>query len=245
VAEHVGGLTEEGEPHPRDIERFTELSGDRNPIHYDAEAAAATPFGGIVVQGGVTTAILNAVVAEDLPGPGSVFLQLDLRFLAPVRPGDTITGPVVVTSVREDKPITELDVQVTATTAPSRSRAPPSATRCRCPQRVTDAGSPGRWRALAWLAIAEFLAMSTWFSASAVVLELREVWRCRPRPRVDAHHRRAARVRRRGAVLSAALSLADRFPPRRVMAVGALGAAAVNAGLLLVGSAGPAIGCAS
>jgi acyl dehydratase len=96
----------------RDIERFTELSGDRNPIHYDAEAAAATPFGGIVVQGGVTTAILNAVVAEDLPGPGSVFLQLDLRFLAPVRPGDTITGSAVVTSVREDKPITELAVQV-------------------------------------------------------------------------------------------------------------------------------------
>jgi acyl dehydratase len=96
----------------RDIERFTELSGDRNPIHYDAEAAAATPFGGIVVQGGVTTAILNAVVAEDLPGPGSVFLQLDLRFVAPVRPGDTITGSVVVISVREDKPITELAVQV-------------------------------------------------------------------------------------------------------------------------------------
>jgi acyl dehydratase len=96
----------------RDIERFTELSGDRNPIHYDAELAAATSFGGIVVQGGVTTAILNAVVAEELPGPGSVFLQLDLRFVAPVRPGDTITGTVTVTAVREDKPITELDVEV-------------------------------------------------------------------------------------------------------------------------------------
>lgn len=96
----------------RDIERFTELSGDRNPIHYDAELAAATSFGGIVVQGGVTTAILNAVVAEELPGPGSVFLQLDLRFLAPVRPGDTITGTATVTAVREDKPITELDVEV-------------------------------------------------------------------------------------------------------------------------------------
>jgi acyl dehydratase len=95
-----------------DIERFTELSGDRNPIHYDEELAAATTFGGIVVQGGVTTAILNAVVAEDLPGPGSVFLQLDLRFLAPVRPSDTITGSVTVTSVREDKPITSLDVEV-------------------------------------------------------------------------------------------------------------------------------------
>jgi acyl dehydratase len=96
----------------RDIERFTELSGDRNPIHYDEQLAAQTRFGGIVVQGGVTTAILNAVVAEDLPGPGSVFLQLDLRFLAAVHPGHTITGTVEVTSVREDKPITELDVRV-------------------------------------------------------------------------------------------------------------------------------------
>ena len=70
----------------RDIELFTELSGDYNPIHYDEQAAAATALGGIVVQGGVGSAILNAVVAEDLPGPGSVFLQLNLRFAAPVRP---------------------------------------------------------------------------------------------------------------------------------------------------------------
>jgi acyl dehydratase len=97
----------------RDIERFTELSGDRNPIHYDRELAEATRFGGIVVQGGVTTAILNAVVAEDLPGPGTVFLELNLRFLAPVRPGDTVTGAVEVTSARDDKPITGLDVAVT------------------------------------------------------------------------------------------------------------------------------------
>ena len=96
----------------RDIELFTEISGDRNPIHYDDELAAATRFGGIVVQGGVSTAILNAVVAEELPGPGSVFLQLDLRFLAPVRPGDVITGTVQVTSARRDKPITALDVRV-------------------------------------------------------------------------------------------------------------------------------------
>lgn len=95
-----------------DIERFTELSGDRNPIHHDADAAAATPFGGIVVQGGVTTAILNALVAEDLPGPGSVFLELNLRFVAPVRPGDTITGEATVTSVREDKPVSHLDLRV-------------------------------------------------------------------------------------------------------------------------------------
>ena len=97
----------------RDIELFTEISGDRNPLHYDDDIAARSRFGGIVVQGGVSTAVLNAVVAEDLPGPGSVFLQLDLRFLAPVRPGDVITGTVEVTAVRDDKPITRLDVRVT------------------------------------------------------------------------------------------------------------------------------------
>jgi acyl dehydratase len=95
-----------------DIERFTALSGDRNPLHYDADLAAGTRLGGIVVQGGVTTAILNAVVAEDLPGPGTVFLRLDVRFLAPVRPGDAITGEVTVTTVRADKPVCELAVAV-------------------------------------------------------------------------------------------------------------------------------------
>jgi len=95
-----------------DIELFTAISGDRNPLHYDEAAAGATRFGGIVVQGGVTSAILNAVVAEDLPGPGTVFLQVHWSFKAPVRPGDTITGEVEVTAVREDKPITELRTRV-------------------------------------------------------------------------------------------------------------------------------------
>ena len=96
----------------RDIELFTEISGDRNPLHYDEAAARASRFGGIVVQGGVTSAILNAVVAEDLPGPGTVFLQVNWSFKAPVRPGDTITGQVEVTQVRSDKPITELITRV-------------------------------------------------------------------------------------------------------------------------------------
>src|SRR6266404_1704555 len=95
-----------------DIALFTEISGDRNPLHYDEEAARATRFGGIVVQGGITSAILNAVVAEDLPGPGTVFLQVNWDFKAPVRPGDTITGEVKVTKAREDKPITELETRV-------------------------------------------------------------------------------------------------------------------------------------
>ena len=96
----------------RDIELFTEMSGDRNPLHYDEEMAKNTRFGGIVVQGGITSAILNAVVAEDLPGPGTVFLQVNWSFKAPVRPGDVITGEVEVTKVREDKPITELNTRV-------------------------------------------------------------------------------------------------------------------------------------
>lgn len=97
----------------RDIERFTQISGDRNPLHYDAEFAEATRFGGIVVQGGITSAILNAVVAEDLPGPGTVFLHVDWSFRAPVRPGDAITGAVEILEVREDKPITRLVTTVT------------------------------------------------------------------------------------------------------------------------------------
>jgi acyl dehydratase len=97
----------------RDIELFTEISGDRNPLHYDEAYATATPFGGLVVQGGVSTAIINAVVAERLPGPGSVFLNLTLDFKAPVRPGDIITGEVEVTDVRVDKPIANVRVSVT------------------------------------------------------------------------------------------------------------------------------------
>ena len=97
---------------PEYIALFTEISGDRNPLHYDAAAARASRFGEIVVQGGVTSSILNAVVAEDLPGPGTVFLHVDWKFNAPVRPGDTITGAVEVLEVRRDKPITKLATSV-------------------------------------------------------------------------------------------------------------------------------------
>ena len=95
-----------------DIELFTQLTGDRNPLHYDEEAARATRFGGIVVQGGVTTGLLNAVVAEDLPGPGSVFLHTDWSFRAPVRPGDVITAEARVVQARTDKPITTLETVI-------------------------------------------------------------------------------------------------------------------------------------
>jgi acyl dehydratase len=95
-----------------DIELFTEITGDRNPLHYDAEIAARSRFGGIIVQGGITSGLLNALVAEDLPGPGSVFLHVEWSFRAPVRPGDVITARAEVIDMRDDKPIATLATSV-------------------------------------------------------------------------------------------------------------------------------------
>ena len=97
----------------RDVELFTAITGDENPVHYDEELARRSRFGEIVVQGGVTSGLLNALVAQDLPGPGSVFLAVDWRFRAPVRPGDVITARAVVTSVRDDAPVVTLATTIT------------------------------------------------------------------------------------------------------------------------------------
>lgn len=96
----------------RDVVLFTEMTGDRNPLHYDDAAAARAPFGGLIVQGGVTSGLLNAVVAEDLPGPGTVFLGVDWRFVKAVRVGEEIIARVEVTAVRDDKPICTLATTV-------------------------------------------------------------------------------------------------------------------------------------
>ena len=96
----------------RDVEMFTEMTGDKNPIHYDVELATNSPFGGLIVQGGVTTGLLNAVVAEDLPGPGTVFLETNWRFVKAVRVGETIRASVKVEHVRDDKPICKLETVV-------------------------------------------------------------------------------------------------------------------------------------
>jgi acyl dehydratase len=95
-----------------DIELYTEITGDRNPLHYDEKAARRSLFKGLIVQGGVTSGMLNAIVAEDLPGPGTVFLAMELKFVKAVYVGDTITGRVDVTSIRPDKPICTLAVSV-------------------------------------------------------------------------------------------------------------------------------------
>jgi len=95
-----------------DIEAFAEMTGDRNPLHYDKALAEASVFGKLIVQGGVTSGLLNAVVAEDLPGPGSVFLEVNWKFVKAVGIGELITGRVEVTEVRFDKPICRLATSV-------------------------------------------------------------------------------------------------------------------------------------
>jgi acyl dehydratase len=91
-----------------DVEAFARLSGDRNPLHFDAEFAARTRVGRLVVQGGLTTGLFNALVAMELPGPGSVFLHQEWDYPAPVFIGDTVTARAEVIEARTDKPITRL-----------------------------------------------------------------------------------------------------------------------------------------
>lgn len=91
-----------------DVELFARHSGDRNPLHFDPQFAAATRFERLVVQGGLTTGLFNALVAMQLPGPGSVFLHQEWDYPAPVFIGDTVTAEVEVIEARSDKPITRL-----------------------------------------------------------------------------------------------------------------------------------------
>jgi acyl dehydratase len=91
-----------------DVQAFADLTGDRNPLHFDDEFVAATRFGRRIIHGGLTTGMFNAIVAEQLPGPGSVFLHQEWDYPAPVFVGDTVTAEVEVIDARPDKPITTL-----------------------------------------------------------------------------------------------------------------------------------------
>ena len=97
----------------RDVDLYAEITGDRNPLHFDAEFAARTRFGRLVAQGGITAGMLNAVVAMDLPGPGTVFMSQTLRYLAPTYLGDTLTAEVEILSVKPDKPVCQLRATIT------------------------------------------------------------------------------------------------------------------------------------
>ena len=94
------------------VKIFAELTGDYNPLHFDESFAAGTKFGRLVVQGGLTTGLLHALVAMDMPGPGTVFLSQDWKFTAPVFIGDTITAEAEVLSVHETKPVTQLKILI-------------------------------------------------------------------------------------------------------------------------------------
>lgn len=98
---------------PEHVATYAELSGDYNPLHFDREFAAETKFKRLVAQGGLTTGLLHALVAMDLPGPGTVFLSQNWRFSAPVFIGDTITAEIEVLTVHPTKPVVQLAVTVT------------------------------------------------------------------------------------------------------------------------------------
>jgi acyl dehydratase len=91
-----------------DVELYARITGDRNPLHFDASFAAARRPGRLIVHGGLTTGLFNALVAEVLPGPGSVFLHQEWEYPAPAYIGDTVTAEAEVVAARPDKPITTL-----------------------------------------------------------------------------------------------------------------------------------------
>lgn len=94
------------------VKSFAELTGDQNPLHFDEDFAARTKFGELVVQGGLTTGLLHALVAMDMPGPGTVFLSQNWKFIAPVFIGDTITATAEILSLHAEKPVTQLRIVI-------------------------------------------------------------------------------------------------------------------------------------
>jgi acyl dehydratase len=97
----------------REVELYAQITGDRNPLHFDAAFAARTRFGRLVAQGGIASGMLNALVAMDMPGPGTVFLSQTLTYKAPTYLGDTLTAEIEVLSVKPDKPVCQLRATIT------------------------------------------------------------------------------------------------------------------------------------
>ena len=95
------------------VKTFADLSGDYNPLHFDESFVARTKFKKLVVQGGLTTGLLHALVAMDMPGPGTVFLSQNWKFTAPVFIGDTITAEAEVIGKHDTKPVTQLKIKIT------------------------------------------------------------------------------------------------------------------------------------
>jgi acyl dehydratase len=96
-----------------DVELYAQITGDRNPLHFDADFAARTRFGRLVAQGGIAAGMLNALVAMDLPGPGTVFMSQSLKYLAPTYLDDTVTAEIEVLALKPDKPVCQLRATIT------------------------------------------------------------------------------------------------------------------------------------
>lgn len=92
-----------------DIQAFANVTGDHNPIHLDDDYAAKTRFGSRIAHGMLSASLISAVLANELPGAGSIYLSQTLTFVKPVFPGDTVTARVTVTGIRDDKPIITLE----------------------------------------------------------------------------------------------------------------------------------------
>ena len=98
------------------VKSYAEITGDYNPLHFDEDFASKTPFKRLVIQGGMTTGLLHALVAMDMPGPGSVFLNQNWQFTAPVFVDDTVTAEAEVLEVHATKPVSKLKITVTRQT---------------------------------------------------------------------------------------------------------------------------------
>lgn len=92
-----------------DVDAFADLTGDHNPVHVDEEFAKTTRFGRRIAHGMLTASLISSVLANKLPGAGSVYLGQTLKFVAPVFPGDEITARVTVKEIRDNKPVVKLE----------------------------------------------------------------------------------------------------------------------------------------
>ena len=97
----------------RDIELFAEVSTDQNPVHLDDDYAQDTIFEGRIAHGMLTAGLISAVIGEQLPGHGTIYLGQTLKFLAPVRPGDRVVAEVKVTDIIHAKRRVALDCRCT------------------------------------------------------------------------------------------------------------------------------------
>ncbi|HXZ93091.1 MAG TPA: MaoC family dehydratase [Burkholderiales bacterium] len=96
------------------VRMYRDITGDANPLHFDEVYARATIFGRLIVHGGITAGALNALVAERMPGPGSVFIKQELEYLGPAYVGDELSAHGEVVWLHDSKPVCRLEVRVTA-----------------------------------------------------------------------------------------------------------------------------------